>query len=149
MLEIPLRSKKKLDSNINIVPYIDVMLVLLIIFMMTTPIIEQGIEVDMPSAGSGEIIDFSDNYPIIVSIDNKGNYYINSLDTQSQNQSKVALGVLTAMVKARLDLNPNKEIYIRGDKQVEYDFIVRLIDFLQQNGITKVGLITESINKNK
>lgn len=148
MLTIPVRKPKKLDGGINIVPYIDVMLVLLIIFMMTTPIIEQGIEVNLPQSGSGEVIDFSDNYPIIVSINNKGEYYINSIDVNSDNKEKVSLGVLTAMIKARLSINPNKQIFIRGDKEVKYNFIVNLMSFLQQHNIEKVGLITESIDAN-
>jgi biopolymer transport protein TolR len=148
MLSIPQRRAKKLDGNINIVPYIDVMLVLLIIFMMTTPIIEQGIEVDLPQSGSGEVIDFSDSYPVIISIDKVGNYYINSIDENSENKEQVELGVLTAMIKARLALSPDKQIFVRGDKEVQYNFIVELMSFLQQHNIDKVGLITESINTN-
>jgi biopolymer transport protein TolR len=148
MLSIPQRRAKKLDGNINIVPYIDVMLVLLIIFMMTTPIIEQGIEVDLPQSGSGEVIDFSDSYPVIISIDKVGNYYINSIDENNENKEQVELGVLTAMIKARLALNPDKQIFVRGDKEVQYNFIVELMSFLQQHNIDKVGLITESINTN-
>jgi biopolymer transport protein TolR len=148
MLSIPQRRAKKLDGNINIVPYIDVMLVLLIIFMMTTPIIEQGIEVDLPQSGSGEVIDFSDSYPVIISIDKVGNYYINSIDENSENKEQVELGVLTAMIKARLALNPDKQIFVRGDKEVRYNVIVELMSFLQQHNIDKVGLITESINTN-
>jgi biopolymer transport protein TolR len=148
MLSIPQRRAKKLDGNINIVPYIDVMLVLLIIFMMTTPIIEQGIEVDLPQSGSGEVIDFSDSYPVIISIDKVGNYYINSIDENSENKEQVELGVLTAMIKARLTLNPDKQIFVRGDKEVRYNVIVELMSFLQQHNIDKVGLITESINTN-
>jgi len=146
MLSLPKRRIKKVDSTINIVPYIDVMLVLLIIFMMTTPIIEQGIEIDLPSAGSGEIVDFSNEYPIIVSIDKIGKYYINNLDSDIDDKEAVAMGVLTAMIKGRLSLSPDKQIFIRADSSVKYEFIVNLMSFLQQNDIKKVGLITESIN---
>jgi biopolymer transport protein TolR len=148
MLSIPARRVKKIDSNINIVPYIDVMLVLLIIFMMTTPIIEQGIEIDLPTSGSGEIVNFSDDYPIIVSINKKGAYYINSLDNENDNKEKVQLDILTAMIKARLEVSPNKQIFVRADKDVKYSYIVGLMSFLQKNNIAKVGLITESINEN-
>jgi biopolymer transport protein TolR len=133
MLSIPQRRvKKKIDSNINIVPYIDVMLVLLIIFMMTTPIIEQGIEIDLPTSGSGEIVSFSDDYPIIVSINKKGEYYINSLDSENNNKEKVQLDILTAMIKARLSLSAEKQIFVRADKQVKYSYIVGLMSFLQK-----------------
>jgi biopolymer transport protein TolR len=148
MLSIPKKRIKKIDSSINIVPYIDVMLVLLIIFMMTTPIIEQGIEVDLPTSGSGEIVNFSDDYPIIVSINNAGEYYINSIDSESDDKEKVALGILTAMIKGRLEVNPKKQIFVRADKDVKYSSIVGLMSFLQQNNINKVGLITESVNEN-
>jgi biopolymer transport protein TolR len=147
MLNIPQRRSKKLDGDINIVPYIDVMLVLLVIFMMTTPIIEQGVEVNLPKSGGGEIVDFNDDYPVIVSIDKNGDYYINSIDIENSNKEKVEVGILTAMIKGRLSLNPNKQIFVRADRDVKYGSIVSLMSFLQQNNIEKVGLITESINE--
>ena len=146
MLNIPVRKAKKIDGNINIVPYIDVMLVLLIIFMMTTPIIEQGIEVDLPNAGSGEIIDFNSDYPIIISINKEGKYYINNADSNKDTSEEVAITSLVAMIKGRLAVYPDKQIFIRGDKEVKYNFIVALMSFLQQHNITKVGLITESVD---
>lgn len=149
MLSLPQRRVKKIDSSINIVPYIDVMLVLLIIFMMTTPIIEQGIEVDLPSSGSGEIVDFSNDYPVIITIAKDGQYYINNLDSDIDDKKAVVIDVLTAMIKGRLAVSPNKQIFIRADSKVKYQFIVHLMSFLQQNNIKKVGLITESINMPK
>jgi biopolymer transport protein TolR len=146
MLELRARRVKKIDSNINIVPYIDVMLVLLIIFMMTTPIIEQGIEVDLPKAGSGEVVDFSNHYPSIVSIDKTGNYYLNTMDSDD-NTEKLELDILAARLIARREIYPNIQIFVRADKTVAYAKVVALMSYLQSSGIEKVGLLTESINQ--
>ena len=78
MIELPKRSRPDIHADINIVPYIDVMLVLLVIFMMTTPIIEQGVEVDLPSAPAS-VVDYQDQQPSIISVDVDGNYFINPM----------------------------------------------------------------------
>ena len=75
MIELPKRSRPDIHADINIVPYIDVMLVLLVIFMMTTPIIEQGVEVDLPSA-QANVVDYQDQTPSVISVDAEGNYFI-------------------------------------------------------------------------
>ena len=77
MIELPKRSRPDIHADINIVPYIDVMLVLLVIFMMTTPIIEQGVEVDLPSAPAN-VVDYQDQTPSVISVDADGNYFINT-----------------------------------------------------------------------
>ncbi|MDB9951744.1 biopolymer transporter ExbD, partial [Candidatus Thioglobus sp.] len=79
MIELPKRSRPDIHADINIVPYIDVMLVLLVIFMMTTPIIQQGMEVDLPQ-GPASALDFSDGtQPIVITVDRNNNYYLNSI----------------------------------------------------------------------
>ncbi len=149
MLNAPQRQLKKVNANINIVPYIDVMLVLLIIFMMTTPIIEQGIEINLPQSATNEIIDFSNNRPTIVSIDKNSKYYINSLDDETPDDDKnLKLTTIVAMIKGRAAIYNNMQIYIRADKAVNYGVVVDLMSFLQKNGVNKVGIITESVNEN-
>ncbi len=101
MIELPKRARPNIDAQINIVPYIDVMLVLLVIFMMTTPIIEQGIEVDLPSA-EAEMVDFSEHQPTVITIDKTGRYFINSLDDESAEVSKgerLPLGIIAGRVR--------------------------------------------------
>lgn len=147
MLSIPKRRIKKIDASINIVPYIDVMLVLLVIFMMTTPIIEQGIDVDLPISGIAEMVDFSNAKPTIVSINKAGKYFINSFDVDNDNEQDFALNIITARIKARLGIYPNMQIFVRGDRGVKYGLVVDLMSFLQKNNIGKVGLLTETINE--
>lgn len=146
MIELPKRARPATDAQINIVPYIDVMLVLLVIFMMTTPIIEQGIEVDLPSA-EAKMVDFSEQQPTIITINKLGEYFINSLDennTQVTGGDKLPLGVIAGRVRARLDIYPQMKVFVRGDREVDYGSVVSLMSFLQNNGVDKVGIVTES-----
>ncbi len=150
MIELPKRARPNIDAQINIVPYIDVMLVLLVIFMMTTPIIEQGIEVDLPSA-EAKMVDFSEHQPTIVSIDKAGKYFINSLDDENSDVSKgerLPLGIIAGRVRARLDIYPQMKVFVRGDRDVAYGSVVSLMSFLQKNGVDKIGIVTESPDAN-
>ncbi|MBE8189470.1 MAG: protein TolR [Candidatus Thioglobus sp.] len=144
MIALPKRAKPEIDAQINIVPYIDVMLVLLVIFMMTTPIINQGIEVDLPNADSKEV-DFSEHTPAIITINKDGKYYLSSFDINGEGEWLKAESV-AARVKARLDVSPQMKVFVRGDKQVAYGVVIELMAFLQKNGVGKIGIITESIN---
>ncbi len=146
MLPLPKRAKADIDAQINIVPYIDVMLVLLVIFMMTTPIIEQGIEVDLPSA-EAEIVDFTEQQPSIITINKDGEYFINSLSDESADVSsgeRLPLGRIAARVQARMQAFPQMKVFVRGDTQVAYGSVIALMSFLQKNGVDKVGIVTES-----
>lgn len=148
MISTPKRYKAKIDAQINIVPYIDVMLVLLVIFMMTTPIIEQGIEVDLPSA-EAKLVDFTEQQPTIISVNKQGEYFINSLESENSadiedSNEKLPLGVIAGRVRARIDFAPNTKVFVRGDNNVEYGRVVNLMSFLQKNGVNKVGIITQS-----
>jgi biopolymer transport protein TolR len=147
MIALPSRARPKVNAEINIVPYIDVMLVLLVIFMMTTPIIEQGVEVDLPQA-QANMVDFAEQQPTVITIDKHGNYYINSLhDTDSadlEEGEKVSLSVAVGRVVARLGAYPQMKVFVRGDKAVNYGRVVELMALLQQNGVDKVGIVTET-----
>jgi biopolymer transport protein TolR len=133
------RKKRKLNSEINVVPYIDVMLVLLIIFMVTTPMLTQGVNVDLPQA-SADPVQTDDEEPLIVSIDAMGNYYIN---VGGDDQEVVSGDVIRDRVEKILNVNPQKMLLVRGDKKVEYDRIIQLMVLLQQAGAPSVGLVTE------
>ncbi|ABL02455.1 Cell division and transport-associated protein TolR [Candidatus Ruthia magnifica str. Cm (Calyptogena magnifica)] len=146
MIELPKRHRHVIDAQINIVPYIDVMLVLLVIFMMTTPIIEQGIEIDLPST-EAKMVDFTQQQPTIITIDKQGKYFINSFnedDSDIAKGEKLPLGIIAGRVSARLEIYPQMKVFVRGDRQVAYGSVVSLMSFLQKNGVDKIGIVTES-----
>ncbi len=146
MIQLPKHTRPDVDAQINIVPYIDVMLVLLVIFMMTTPIIEQGIEVDLPFADAN-IVDFTEQQPTVITINQVGEYFINSLADESAELSsgeQLPLGRIAARVQARMQVFPQMKVFVRGDRQVAYGSVIELMAFLQKNGVDKVGIVTES-----
>ena len=107
MIELPKRSRPDIHADINIVPYIDVMLVLLVIFMMTTPIIEQGVEVDLPSAPAN-VVDYQDQQPSVISVDVDGNYFINPMTSpgveEIEDLEPVSLNVAINQILARKEI---------------------------------------------
>lgn len=146
MIPLPKRAKSNIDAQINIVPYIDVMLVLLVIFMMTTPIIEQGVEVDLPSADA-KMVEFSEHKPTVISINKDGKYFISSLTDDDVSPSEpLPLETIAGRVNARMQLNPQTKVFIRSDESVRYGLVVHLMSFLEKNGVEKAGLLTQSPN---
>ncbi|MGB0205946.1 MAG: protein TolR [Neptuniibacter sp.] len=133
------KKKRKLNSDINVVPYIDVMMVLLVIFMITAPMLTQGVNVELPQA-SAEPVDDKDNEPVIVTVDAEGNYYI---DVGGDPEEPVTAEVVGDRVGKLLATNPDKMLLVRGDKNVNYDKVVHLMVLLQQAGAPSVGLVTE------
>ena len=134
----PRRTKHRPLSEINVVPYIDVTLVLLVVFMITAPLLMQGVKVELPEANS-KPIDNSDNEPFIVSIKADGSYWIdvggtNSLETLAEIKSRVG---------KVLRQSPQTPILIWGDGSVEYASVVELMSELQLAGAPSVGLVTE------
>ena len=134
------RTKRKPMSDINVVPYIDVMLVLLIIFMVTAPMLTQGIKVDLPVLEADPVQSQSQEEPIIVSVDSNGAYY---LDMSADSKKALELEDMLQKVSAILSQKPETAVLIRGDKHVEYGAVVRLMSVLQTAGAKGVGLITE------
>ena len=133
------RTKRKPMSEINVVPYIDVMLVLLIIFMITAPLLSQGVKVDLPQVPS-EPMPPSDREPVIVSIDNAGEFYINYGENPD---SPVTAQVLADRVAALLKYQPGIPVYVKGDAGVAYGRVVQIMALLQSAGVNGVGLVTE------
>ncbi len=147
MIELPKRHRPAIDAQINIVPYIDVMLVLLVIFMMTTPIIEQGIEIDLPYYAEAKMLDFSDQKDTTIRINKMGEYSINSLsedDSDVAESEKLPLDIIAGRVSARLEIYPQMKVFVLGDKHVAYGSVISLMSFLQKNGVDKVDIVTES-----
>lgn len=130
-------------AEINVVPYIDVMLVLLVIFMITTPLLSQGVQVDLPHA-SAKPISAKQQEPIIVSIDAQGLYYLNIASAPDQPLSADAL---TAQVTTALQTEPAgseaRQILVKGDQNVDYGKVMQAMVLLQQAGVPGVGLITQ------
>jgi biopolymer transport protein TolR len=143
------RNKKKPMSEINVVPYIDVMLVLLIIFMITAPLLSQGVNVDLPKISSEPMLPEPNNPPVIISVDNQGNYYISYGGETIEDQEKpVAANILVNRIAALLKYaseqnRPKTRVFIKGDSNVPYGRVVELMSMLQNAGVDGVGLVTE------
>ena len=134
-----MRSRRAV-AEINVVPYIDVMLVLLVIFMATAPLLMQGVEVDLPKADSSPVSD-SDAEPLIVSIDAQARLYLNlgASDDQALSMETVKQRVATILKR-----NPEKAVMVWGDSAVPYGEVVVLMSELQDAGAPSVGLVTEA-----
>ena len=134
------RVKRKRIAEINVVPYIDVMLVLLIIFMVTAPLITQGVKVDLPKADS-ESLPQDSKTPLVASVDINGLFYLNVGDSKSEALDPAELATL---VQARLLVDPDTPVVVNGDGNVSYNSIIQLMVLLQKSGVPSVGLMTES-----
>jgi biopolymer transport protein TolR len=133
------KMKKKPMAEINVVPYIDVMLVLLVIFMVTAPLLNQGVKVDLPQAVSAPI-DSKDQEPLIVSIKADGSYFI-KLGTDEELAKP--LDEIAGQVAKIVKLKPDTPILVWGDTNVAYGKVVDLMSRLNQAGAESVGLVTE------
>lgn len=131
--------KRKPLAEINVVPYIDVMLVLLVVFMVTAPLLMQGIKVDLPNATSS-IMNEEKDEPVVVSINNKGQYFINVGKTPDQPRP---LSDITSDIAKLLKDKPTIPILVWGDKSIEYGAVVSLMGDLKNAGAPSVGLVTE------
>lgn len=146
MPQLVRRERRRLNAEINVVPYIDVMLVLLVIFMITAPLITAGIQVDLPTA-QAEPISPDETTPFIVSIDSEGRYYLEIGSSAEGNPEPMAREELLDKVLAEQEKLPNSPILISGDKAVPYGDVVELMDQLRQvAGIENVGLMTQQPN---
>ena len=131
--------KRKPMAEINVVPYIDVMLVLLVVFMVTAPLLMQGVKVELPQAPS-KPIDNQDDEPLIVSVKPDGTYYIN---LGGKQEDAKPLQEVTSMVGKVLRQKPKTPVLVWGDAKVEYGIVVALMSELQNAGAPSVGLVTE------
>ena len=118
-------------SEINVVPYIDVMLVLLVIFMITVPLLTEGVKVDLPQGEAR---------PLVVAVQASGEYFITYDDDRTQPVDRQALLEKAAAI---LRLNPDIPVLVKGDRNVPYGHVVEAMVLLQQAGAPKVGLVTQ------
>jgi biopolymer transport protein TolR len=132
------RKRRRPVSEINVVPYIDVMLVLLIIFMVTAPLVTQGVKVDLPKA-EAQPLEEESKPPLVASVDAKGQYFLNVGDSQQEPMSAVDLATLVA---AHLQVEPGTPVVVKGDGAVAYSQVVQLMVLLQRAGAPSVGLMT-------
>ena len=132
-------TKRRPMAEINVVPYIDVMLVLLIIFMITAPLIQQGVEIDLPQADA-EQVDDDNIQPLVVTVDQQGQYY---LDVGEKTDEPISTDTLQIKVAAVLRNKPKTSVMIRGDKGVLYGEVVRAMTSLQAAGVPSIGLLTD------
>jgi|TARA_B110000977_G_scaffold188566_1_gene256953 biopolymer transport protein TolR len=138
------KHKRRLVAEINVVPYIDVMLVLLIVFMVTAPLLMQGVKVELPNAPSAPL-GKNDRDPLIVSIKADGTFY---LDLGNGRNMEEPLTSIIKKVKKVLRQEPKTSVLVWGDASVRYGSVVRLMSDLQNAGAPSVGLVTEPLRKN-
>ena len=126
------RTKKKFLSEINVTPFVDVMLVLLIVFMITAPLLQTGVEIELPEVNTPNIPETKD--PLIVSINKKNEIFI--------SEKKLTSDLLNAKLKEIKKANPKIQVYVRADKSVTYEILMKLMKQIIDSGILNVNLIT-------
>ncbi len=133
--------RRKPIAEINVVPYIDVMLVLLIVFMVTAPMLTQGVQVELPEAPSEPLETQTDDEPLIVSIKKDGSLYLNLGGTPDKART---LEDIQGFVAKILRQQPKTEVLINGDRNIDYGRVVQVMTGLQAAGARSVGLVTEA-----
>lgn len=136
------RIKRKPMAQINVVPYIDVMLVLLVIFMVTAPMLQQGVEVDLPNAVTEPVSSADDNdaNKIVIAVTADGEFFI---DEEGKDAYPLDAATLANRVSDMLAERKDKRVYVRGDEQVDYGKVMTAMAALQAAGASSIGLITE------
>lgn len=144
-MEIMVRKKRKPMAEINVVPYIDVMLVLLIVFMVTAPMLNQGIDVDLPQANN-EPLDIDENLEtLVVSITAAGEYFL-SIGATGDERESVSLETVGAQVSRILNANPEIQVLVEGDTEADWGAMITLITTLNQAGVTNPNFITQPVD---
>ena len=133
--------KRRLMAEINVVPYIDVMLVLLVIFMVTAPLLTQGVDVQLPQAAADPIVTPQNQTPLVLSIDAGGALYLSVGDDEDAPLAAERVVELAAAVLRR---NPTTPVLLKADQRVDYGAVVQAMVLLQQAGAANVGFLTEA-----
>ena len=131
-------SSKKVINEINVVPYVDIMLVLLVIFMVVTPLAVQGLDINLPNTQADEI-ELEQSQPFVIDVNENGNYFIE----EDGDIVQVSLGFLEDRFQKVVATNPNIEIIVRGDRKTSYQAIADLLGVLQANGAKNFSLATQ------
>ncbi|MDX1677640.1 protein TolR [Arsukibacterium sp.] len=137
-----IRKKRRMMAEINVVPYIDVMLVLLVIFMVTTPLITQGVKVELPKSAAEPIAQMTEGKtPLVATVDSDGLYYF---EKDGNQQGPFTAAELQVEVASWLTIEPGTQVIVKGDKAVSYEAVIRLINVLKNAGAPAVGLMTDN-----
>jgi len=136
------RRSRRQVAEINVVPYIDVMLVLLVIFMITAPLLQTGVEIDLPDADATPITDSGDasQEPLILSVDAQGQWYLN---VGEDPESPLTREEVQRLASAVLRLNPNRRVLVAGDQAIDYGQIMQAMVTLQVAGAPEIGLMSD------
>jgi biopolymer transport protein TolR len=140
------RRSRKVVAEINVVPYIDVMLVLLVIFMVTAPMLQQGVEVTPPSAAS-KALSANDVPPIVVAVSKTGKYSVSG--GKAPLPGEQLIGEIQGYIAASLKDNPKIPVLVKGDKDASYQFVMDAMAAVQKAGVDKVGLVTDQSSNAK
>jgi biopolymer transport protein TolR len=138
------RKRRKPMAEINVVPYIDVMMVLLVIFMISTPLLTQGVKVELPQADETESLDIKPSEVVLVKVDEQGQYHLTIGTGKELSVSREEL--LSAIKNKRLE-QPKISVLVAGDKEVRYLFIMDVLALLSKAGIPNVGLMTKTLEQ--
>lgn len=143
-METMIRKRRKPMAEINVVPYIDVMLVLLIVFMVTAPMLNQGIEVDLPQANN-EPLEIDENLEtLVVSITSNGEYFL-SVGATGEDRESVTLATVGEQVGRIIGANPEIQVMVEGDASADWGAMINLITTLQQAGVSNPNFITQPL----
>lgn len=136
------RERKRPKAEINVVPYIDVMLVLLVIFMVTAPLLSQGVKVNLPKASAQAIP--QNKEPIIVSVDAQGNYYLNIAANPNQSiDANSLINEVSSKLQQSQQQGSEQQVLVKADQNVDYGKVMQAMVLLQQAGAPGVGLVTQ------
>ena len=136
------KSDRSQINEINVVPYVDVMLVLLVVFMVTAPLLVQGIKIDLPETTSS-VLEESELEELTLTIDKKGQFFI---EFESYKNKSFSIDTLKPVLEDIFKINNNLNVYIRGDKDVEYDNVLKLLAVIQNLDPISINLISDPIN---
>ncbi len=140
------RNKRRPMSEINVVPYIDVMLVLLVIFMITTPMLNLGVEVDLPNADAAPLDSQQNEEPMVVTVLTNGDLYLNAGgEIDGINSGLIDPETLVTTVAAIVRRNPEIQVLVGGDEAVGYGHVYNAMVLLQKAGVTKIGLMSDPL----
>lgn len=140
------QKKHALNAEMNVVPYIDVMLVLLVIFMVTAPMLTQGIKVNLPNLEAETLVTPKEQKVITISIQEDGRYYWNvgeSVDTTQVSDRATSLTEMKEKLSPLLQIHQDIQVFIRADRSANYELVAQTIGLLQQSGVEQLGLVTE------
>ena len=140
-------TRRRPMSEINVVPYIDVMLVLLVIFMATAPLMMQGVEIDLPNTDSKPLSNEQDD-PLVITVDDEGRIFVNTgMPRAGEEGTRATIYSLADQAGKIIDARPDIAVYVRADKTIAYGEVIEVMTVLQRAGAESVGLVTEPVEE--